>query len=488
MAYAWVESIAYNLVAVALGGLLAYLLFPYLQQLTGITFLLPVGWFAATMVLVAVLCGLLAGWYPALMLSAWHALEAMKQRTALTVAHSRRGFTIRQAMVTLQFGISMLLITSALIAYDQFRFLTAKNLGFKTEQILAIPNVPNAVKKRYQAFRDQVASLAGVQQVATCMQVPSEEIRDAGPVLVAGVNDDPDQAPIMDMQIVDNAFVAMMDISVLAGNATLPDSYPPFIEREDYSAIDHIVDRKRAYLINETAMKQLGWATPQEAVGQRIRWSIGDIHLSEGPIVGVVQDYHQETLKNKVDPTVMTYEPIWLRTFLVKVETQDLARTIADVQAIWDTLYPAYPMEYHFLDELFEQLYSRERVQLQLLSIFSGLAIFIAFLGLFSLVAYSLKTRVREIAIRRVLGANLPILIRLIGREYLSVMLLGGLLAVPLSYFIATQWLQAFAYHVGISVWWYALTMGLIGTLLLITISLQTRISTSINPTDILKE
>ncbi len=355
---------------------------------------------------------------------------------------------------------------------------------------MAIPNVPNPVTQRYQTFRERVSALAGVRQVAACMQVPSEEIRDTGPVLVAGVNDDPEQAPIMDMQIIDTGFVDMMGLSVLAGSAALPyssaDTYPTLTE--GYTLSDYVMSRKRTYLINETAMKQLGWSTPQEAIGQTISWAIGDLQLAEGPITGVVQDFHQESLKNQVDPTVMVYEPIWLRTFLVEVATQNISKTIADVQAVWDDLYPAYPMGYHFLDDLFEKLYSRERVQLQLLSIFSGLAIFIAFLGLFSLIAYSLRTRVREIAIRRVLGADLLALIRLIGREYLGVMLVGGIVALPLSYLAVTHWLQGFAYHVDVSVLWYVLTVGVISTLLLVTVSLQTRLSTIDNPADVLKD
>ena len=120
-------------------------------------------------------------------------------------------------------------------------------------------------------------------------------------------------------------------------------------------------------------------------------------------------------------------------------------------------------MEYHFLDDLFNRLYSRERIQLQLLSVFSGLAILVAFLGLFSLTAYALRTRVREMALRRVLGADQWALVRLIGQEYLGVLLVGGLIALPLSYLAVSRWLQDFAYRVGISIFWYFLTLGLIG-------------------------
>ena len=490
MIHAWVESTGYNLLALGLGSLLAYLVFPFFRQLTGVAFLLPLDWFALAMGGVAMVGGLLSGLYPALILTSFRALEAVNQRRSLALSRAQGGFNVKRAMVTVQFGVSMLLIASAFVAYDQFRFLQKKNLGMTTEQIVALPDVPDPVTQRYQTFKARIASLPGVQQVAACMQVPSDEIRDAGPVLVAGVNDDPKQAPIMDMQIIDPGFVDMMNLRLLAGNVPPPpassDAYPTFTE--GYTLPDYLIARKRMYLINETAMRQLGWSTPQEAIGQNISWAIGDLPLATGPITGVVQDFHQETLKNQVDPTVLVYEPIWLRTFLVKVATPHVAQTMADIQAVWDDLYPAYPMEYHFLDDMFEKLYTGERVQLQLLAIFSGLAILIALLGLFSLVAYSLRTRRQEIAIRRVLGADLLALIRLIGREYGWVMLVGGLFALPLSYWAVTRWLQRFAYHVDVSVLWYVLTLGLVSTLLLLIVGLQTRLSTSDNPAEVLKD
>jgi putative ABC transport system permease protein len=292
------------------------------------------------------------------------------------------------------------------------------------------------------------------------------------------------------MQVVAPGFTALMDIELLAGEDRY-DQIPPSAfseQQEDESITEWLFERPARYLINETAMRQLGWSSPEEALGQRISWSIGDLRYAYGPVTGVVKDFHQEILKNEVDPTVMVYEPIWLRTFLIKVETAGLSQTLENIQAVWNDLYPTYPMEYHFLDELFERLYTQERVQLQLLATFSGLAIVIAFLGLFSLVAYALRTRTRELAIRRVLGADLTSLIRLISKEYALVLLLGGIIAVPLSYLVVSRWLQSFAYRVDISAFWYLLTMLFIGLMLLATIGWQTRHSTSANPATVLRD
>ncbi len=483
MTHAWVEAIGYNLVAMVLGSLLAYGLFPYFQALTGVELLIPPIAFAGVLLLVSVGSGLLAGVYPAWMLVSVRTLEAIKNSSTFALARRTGGFNGKRVMVTLQFATSMLLIASALVAYDQFCYLHQKNLGLTTEQILALPNLPNAVTERYDTFRERVAQLPGVQQVAACMEVPSREIRDSGPVLVEGVSDDPQTAPMMDMQVIDSGFVNLMKLQLLAGEGL---AYPPFATGASGKAYN-VTNRPRSYLINETAMRQLGWSTPQEAIGQRISWTIDGFQLATGPITGVVKDFHQETLRNAVDPTVMTYEPIWLRTFLLNLETQNISATVAEVQQVWDELFPAYPMEYHFLDDLYERLYTRERVQLQLLSVFSGLAILVALLGLFSLTAYTLRTRVREMAIRRVLGANLIVLIRLVGREYLGVLLAGGLLALPLSYWAVTRWLQGFAYRVEVSMGWYVLTLGVVSALLLLIVGWQTRLSTADNPAEVLR-
>ena len=488
--YSLSESVVYNLLSVMLGALMAYFLFPYFKAMTEVDFILDPWKLGAVMVGIAFICGLISGIYPSLILTSFNALEIIKHSKSFRIIRHSGSFNVKRMMVTVQFGVSILLIGSALVAYQQFQYINEKNLGLTKDQILAIPNVPDKVKNGFKTFKDRLSSQTGILGVSACMEVPSREIRDSGPVLVQGKNADPAAAPTLDIQIVDPGFAKLMDLQVLAGNDG-PDYAPDYSvpELNDPESIENYLSgRKRTYLINETAMKQLGWDTPEEAVGQEINFSIGSYQLAYGPVTGVVKDYNQETLKNKVDPLIMTFEPIWIRTFLVKAATDNIQQTIEKVQATWDELFPAYPLEYHFLDELYENLYKNERVQLQLLYIFSGLAIFIAFMGLFSLIAYSLKTRVKEIAIRRVLGADLVALIQLIGKEYLLVLIIGSIMAVPISYFMVNRWLQNFAYRIDISLLSYAIALILIGLLLLVTVSFQTLRSTSTNPADTLRD
>ena len=488
--YLMMESVVNHIVALSIGAGIAHLVFPYFQGFLALEFLPDIGWFAAAMTAVAIALGLVAGIYPVVLLTSLKPVVALKTTAAMALFGKEKPLSLKRVMVAFQFGISILLIGSALIAYNQFQYLMNKDLGMQREQIIAIPGVPDQVKARFETFRDRLIGQPGILGVSACMEVPSREIRDAGPVLIEGVNSDPTQAPIMDIQIIDDDFPMLLGLNFVAGGNFTPasDSDPVPEFTDGLTLQSYLLNQEREYLINEAAMRQLGWSSPEEAIGQRISWSIGNLALSPGPIRGVIQDFHQESLKNKVDPIVMVKEPLWLRTFLMKVETQKTAASLAKISKVWNDLFPFYPMEYHFLDELYENLYKGERVQVQLLFILSGLAILIAFIGLVGLVAYALKTRTREIAVRKVLGASIGDLIGLMSREYIIVLLIGGAMAIPLSLYGVKEWLSGFAYRVDISPASYAIALSLIVVLLVVTVGLQTFRAARLNPADTLRD
>lgn len=469
------ESVMYNLMAMTIAGGITYVAFPYLKEMITVEFLPSPLLFASAMIGVAVLMGLLSGIYPVMLLTALKPVVMLKTTKALTITKPERKVSLKQAMVTLQFSISILLCGSAVIGYHQVKYLQDKNLGIEREQVIAIPGVPDQVKDKFRLFKDRLSGQQGIRYVSACMEVPSREIRDAGPVLVEGINSDPSKAPIMDIQVIDHGFASLMGLTFVEGRNVNPLAdirIPEFTK--DYTLPDYLSSQPREYLINETAMHQLGWPSASEALGQKISWSIGGLNLASGSIVGIVKDYHQESLKNKVDPVIMVQEPVWLRTFLVKVEAGDVQASMEKIHAAWNDLFPFYPMEYFFLDDLYDNLYNGERVQLRILMMFSALAVLIAFIGLIGLVAYALQTRNKELAIRQVLGAQIRDLIGLMSREYIIILVIGGLIAVPLSIYILNVWLDSFAYHAEISPWSYVFTFFSMMALLLITVGLQT--------------
>ncbi len=184
----------------------------------------------------------------------------------------------------------------------------------------------------------------------------------------------------------------------------------------------------------------------------------------------------------------MVQEPVWLRTFLIKVESNSIDESIGKITSVWNELFPFYPMEYHFLDDMYNNLYKGERAQVELLFVFCGIAVLIAFTGLVGLVAYALKTRTKEFAVRKVLGASIRDLVQMIGKEYLIVLMIGGVLAVPLSIYGAREWLSGFAYRISVSPVVYIVTLVLVAVMLFVTVGVQTLRAGKANPADTLRE
>ena len=487
--FSFTETIIYSSVALFFGSLLAFFAFPVFSNLTGISILPPTNYFVFGLFGIALLSGLLAGILPALVASSIKILQIIKQGNNWSMKQQTNKINVKRVMIAIQFSATIILIGSAMMAYQQFNYINTKNLGLKSEQIIGIPEAPGQITDNYLTFKNRLKEIAGVSEVTACMQMPSSEIRDVGPVRIQGKNSETDQVPMMDMQIVDPDFIEMMQIEMLAGeNFTTNEilGKPP-VYNEELTPQSYLNQKPRKYLINETAMKQLGWNTPTEAIGQQINWSIGNFELAYGPVTGIIKDYHQESLRNKVDPLILTVEPIWMSNILIKVETANLEQTIAGIETVWNDLFP-YALEYAFLDELFNKLYQQDRVQLQLLSTLSFIAILISFMGLISLVAYALKTRSKELAIRRVIGADLTNLTMLIGKEYLWILLIAALVGIPISYQWIAEWLQNFAYHVEISPMVYLVAIALVFSLLIGTIYLQTFKATVENPIQALRE
>jgi putative ABC transport system permease protein len=488
--YSLLESTVLILIAVAFACGLAYLIFPFLQTELGLQNLVPIKTILLGLGAVTVFTGLVSGFYPAFVLSSVKPITVMKTNKVVAMTNRPYRINFRKLMVTGQFAICILLIGSAMICRNQFMYLNEKNLGLKKDQVLAMTAVPDTVKDKFKTFKDELSGKPGIVGVSACLEVPSREIRDGGNVMYEGMVGAKEEAPTMDIQVIDHDFIDVMGLELLAGEplskSMTYDPLPEFTGTESIQA--YLISRKRAYIINETAMHKMGWTDPKDAIGKEISWSQGSYALDKGPVVGVVKDFHQETLKNKVDPVVMVFEPLWLRTFLVKLSTEQMSTGIAAVEETWNNLFPQYPFEYLFLDELYNRLYKQERQQLDLLFSLSGLAIFIAFLGLFGLVAYSLKTRTKEIAVRRVFGASRLKLIQLCIKEYVGVTVAAAIFAIPFSYYLVSVWLESYAYHVPVSWVNYGVTLLLIFLLIGVTIAFHTMRSAAINPSDSLRE
>ena len=446
--------------------------------------LAPVSFAPFDLVFIAALATLfvafVAGFFPAFVLTKQSAISSLRRK--LNIGFSGKSVGSKNALVALQIILCITLISSTLITKSQFSYLTGKQLGLDKEQLLAILDLPDPVRDKYDLLKNQLQELAFVRGVTASMEVPSKEIRDSGPIYAEGIlNDSP---PVMDVQIVDEDFIGVMGLTLIAGGG-LSKVNGHVMEKEDLMA--DLQNRPREYIINETALKVIGWNSPEEAIGKQFSWSIGGIQLQRGPVVGVVKDFHQESLKNSIEPLVMVSEPYWLRNVLVKLSGEDMHEQVAAIRDLWQENFPEFPMDYAFVDELYQKIYEAEERQLGLIYLFSGLAILIAFMGIFGLLAYTLKTREKELAIRKVLGASLASVTLLLSKHFLYLAMVGIFVALPLTWYVMEKWLENFVYHIDISWLNFLVAIGLIGVVLLCTILLQVKRINRTNPASILR-
>ena len=481
--YFLLEANVVTLLAATVGVLLVYLLLPYFQQFlpveSNITAIIP---FALVF---SIIIGSLAGYYPAFVLSKSNIILAVKNKTGFNPAN--RNFGLKNFLIAFQLVLCIVLISSALITQSQFEFLVNKNLGFEKEQILAIKNIPQPVKYKYDFVKNGINQIAGVQGVCGAMQIPTEAIRDTGPVYAEGKTEGLANPIVMDLQVVDSDFLDVLNVDLLAGRSFKPKAEKVLSDEAKNNLIGYLQSEPREYIINETAMKMVGWQNAEEAIGKQFGWSIGDINLQRGEVVGVIKDYHQESLKSKIDPVVLINEPVWLNNILLKVDGKDIRQTVADIEYLWKDNFPAYSLEFAFLDDLYNKLYEREQQQLRLIYLFSTMAIVIAFLGIFGMLSYTLKTKEKEIAVRKILGANLTSIFVLLSKNFIILTIIGTIITIPLTWIIMERWLQNYVYRIEISTGDFMLALAVILLVLLVTVSLQLGKVSKNNPADTLR-
>ncbi len=487
--YAILESVLFGMVSFGLGVLFIFILLPTFKSFSGAEVLIHPITLIVFLLLLTLFIGFLGGFYPSVLGSKYKPLSLLQKHISLP--RSKNGFSsLKKMMLSIQFSIALLLIGCALVATDQFSFLKNKHVEVAPEQVLTLPRVPNHVKEDYQLLKEKLGQISTIHSISACMEVPSREIRDQGALVVDGLHTSSEDAPLVDIQVVDHQFFDLMNIQLVDGRF-----FPDYIKIEnhpeftaDYTHRDYLLEKPRAYLINESAVKALGFEEPNQVLGMSAAFDQSWVRLANGPIVGVVKDYHQESLKNKIDPTVYIYEPLWFNTILMRVASQDMAASLEHVESVWNALFPNVKMDPHFLDDLYHRLYFKEKKQLELLYIFSVMSVVIAFLGIFAMVAYLLKTKTKEYAIRKVLGAKLSGLILATGKEYAIFLCIGFILAMPIGYYVMELWLNNFAYRVSISPANFLYALLILVTLLSATVIFQTIKSNDTNPANSLRD
>jgi len=451
------ESILYATVACFLSIGAVKLLMPAYTNLLG--YELPSFWnnplvymFIIGVILVV---GLLAGSYPAFLLSSFKPIESLRGK----LRRGNSGAFFRKGLVIFQFGISVLLIICVVIMMSQMNYIRNTNLGFSKEQSLIVRFDNVSISGNKQQFKNRLQTIPAVQSVSLMSGEPG------------GFHDGysfeseakPNEKLSFNTEFTDHDFVKTLGIKLIAGR--------------DFSE-NFKTDSAGAVLINRKAASVLGY-TPEQAIGKWIR-NLGRDSLKR-TIVGVVEDYHYATLKDKIGPLVISPGRD-KRLAMIKINSAQVQATINSIKKIYASIAPDYPFEYSFLDEGFDRLYKTEAKQQSVLSVFSVIAIFIACLGLFGLASYTALKRTKEIGVRKVLGSSVQNICFLLSKDLLKPVLTGTLIAMPVGYYAMSKWLEGFAYRVSFQWWMFIAAMLTALTIAFLTVGLHALKAAIANP------
>lgn len=455
------EPVFLFIISIVASITLSIMLLPWLNSFTGkhISFSLLINpILISSLLALAVVVGIIAGFYPAIILSGFKPVKVLKE-TISKDAEPGKVSWMRHGLVITQFSLSVLLIVSAIVVYNQVHYLHNKSLGFNKEQLMFFPIHSDSMFAHVDAFKNNLLEIPGVSNVSIGYGFPGDAVAADNIIVPRNGLKISESATQL---AVDYDYIKTLRIKLVAGR--------------DFSK-GNKVDADHAFIINETAVKQLGFGTPQQAIGKDLAWhpwnTIAPDSLKTGKIIGVVKDFNYASLYNKVETTVLQIYPDAAWQVAVKLKGPNISQTVNAISKIWNQFSPNYPLEYKFLDENFTNMYGGEDKLKQMLFIFTAIAVFIGCLGLFGLSVYFAERRKKEIGIRKILGSNIQNLVFILSKEIIQLVVVSIVLASPIAWFIMNRWLQNFAYRITLS--WQAFAIAAIISLgiALITISFE---------------
>jgi putative ABC transport system permease protein len=457
------ESVILCLIAFVLSvGLCAVLLpsFNFLAGKTIATGIFNHPTYILTLLGIGIGIGLLAGIYPALVLSGFQPIVVLRGR----FASSTRGLLLRKGLVITQFTISIGLIVATLLVEFQLNFMRSQELGFSKDQELVLDTQGD---NHRVALKEEIRGLRGVISVAMSSNTPGGGAMNAYSIIQNAKGEQQVCSP--DLFFVDFDYIPQYQLKLLAGRA---------FSRAFGS------DTTQAMILNEAGYRMLGYHKPQDAIGRDFsQWG------RKGKIIGVIRDFHYEGLQQVIRPLSLRIEPGGCDQISVKVATTDVKRTIASIEKAWHQIIPYRPFSYFFVDEMFDRQYRSEDRFGKLFLYFAVLAIFISCLGLLGLSSYSTLQRTKEIGVRKVLGASVGSIVRLLSKDFLWLVGLAFLVATLASFFLMRSWLHGFYYRINIyAAWWIFILAGLTAfAITLFTISFQAVKAAIANPVNSLR-
>ncbi len=444
---------------------IVFMALPSMSDFTGKEFTIQnfINWQTIPAIIAIMLViGLVAGSYPALVLSGFSPVKVLKG----IATSDKGGISLRRILVVFQFSLSIALIAGTIVVYTQMNHLLDKDLGFDSECMLVLDyNYDEAVNAKSEALKIEMEANSDIVSTAFSRSVPGSHFPNAGTEIQ---NADGEMEmigqPIFQVGI---DFITHFDLQLVAGRS--------------YSR-EHPSDSTKALVLNEAAAKQYGYKNPSDIIGKKFsQWG------REGEVIGVVKDFNYTSLHHTIEPLTLPFEAYASRYMTIKVKSNNIPETIQEVKEVWSRLVPHRPFLYSFVDDDFNRQYKSDFIFRTLFTTFSCLAIFIACLGLLGLATYTAELRTKEIGIRKVLGADMRNIVMMLSSDFVKLVLISIFIATPISWYAMNKWLEGFAYRIEIH-WWIFMFAGVIALLIaVLTISYQSIKSALINPVSSLK-
>jgi putative ABC transport system permease protein len=453
------EALLLTFLSVIAAVIIASLLLPAFNNLTAkqlaLPFTQPVFW--VTLISLLLITGIISGSYPALFMSSLNPVRVLKGTLKFTWAAT----FFRKGLVGFQFALSLILIVCMIVIYQQVNYIQTKNLGYNRENLIYLP-IEGELVKNYNLFKEAATKEPGILNISKMRNSPTIIGHHTGSIEWPGK--DANQSISFADGVVGYDFAKTMKLNLLEGR--------------DFSK-DFGMDTA-SYLLNETAVKKIGFKNP---LGQTIKWG-----NRPGKVIGVMQDFHFNSMHQAIDPLIMRLDEHWgWGTILIRTQAGKTKEAIASLEKICKKINPKFPFTYQFSDQEYAKLYSNEQAVSKLSNYFAFLAIFISCLGLFGLAMFTAEQRIKEIGVRKVLGASVLNIVSLLSTNFLKPVVVAMLIAFPVAWYAMHQWLQGFAYKISIDWWMFVLAGLLTVCIALLTISYQSIKSALTNPVTSLK-
>jgi putative ABC transport system permease protein len=406
------------------------------------------------LLMVTIVVTILAGFYPALVLSRFNPVNALKSKLA---ANAGSGISLRRGLVVFQFIIAQALIIGTLIIVKQMDYFMGQPLGFDKD---AIVNVSYRPGQKQDYLKQQLLQVNGVQAVSFSSNTPVEDDNNMFSKLKFDhATKDADFQAIT--KFADEGYVPTYKLQLIAGRN---------LQASDWT---------REFLVNESFVKSLGFKKPEDILNKEVSILGGAIKC---PVVGVVKDFNNRSLRNNVAPLLIATNVTMYRQVAIKLATTNISSTMQSIKKIWEQTFPDYVYEYKFLDDKIASFYKQESQLAALYKIFAAIAIFLSCLGLYGLASFMAVQRIKEVGIRKVLGATASNIVYLFSKEFIILITIAFTIAAPIAWYYMHQWLQTYAYRINIS-WWLFVVGGLVATIIaLVTISFQAIKAAKANP------